>query len=213
MRSSICRKLALALPIAAAVLATAVATAPANRFEIPNWERGIRAAWSEFEFVIGQAIVRCPVTLEGSFHSQTFAKIARALVGYVTRATVNEGACTGGTARALAETLPWHVQYRSFEGTLPVITRISFRLVGARFGAAMEARPCLITTTEAEPATLIATVNGTQELSSIEAEGAGGVGIARELFCVLGETGRTHFRGITTPTVLGGTARIRLRLI
>lgn len=205
--------LALALPIATAALAAAVATASANRFEVPNWERGIRVAWTEFELVIGQAIVRCPVTLEGSLHSQTFAKIARSLIGYITRAMVNEGACAGGVARALAETLPWHLQYRSFEGTLPVITRISFRLVGARFNAVNESRPCLIASTEAEPATLIATVNSTQELSSIEAEGAGGAGIARELFCVLGETGRTHFRGITTPTVLGGTARIRLRLI
>lgn len=209
----ISRALALALPIATVVLAAAVTQASANRFEIPNWERGIRAAWSEFEFVIGQAIVRCPVTLEGSFHSQTFAKIARSLIGYITRASVNEAACAGGAARALTETLPWHLQYRSFEGNLPVITRVSFRLVGARFGAAMESRPCLITSTEAEPATFIFTVNGMQELSSVEAEGAGGAGIARELFCVLGETGRTHFRGITTPTVLGGTARIRLRLI
>jgi hypothetical protein len=205
--------LVLALPIAAAVLAAAVATAPANRFEFPNWERGIRLTWSAFEIIPGTVTIRCPVTMEGSFHSQTLAKVARTLFGYVTRATVNEGACTGGSARVLAESLPWHGQYLAFAGTLPVITRISIRVVGARINTLIPGRACLITTTEAEPATFIFTVNGSQELSSVEAEGAGGAGIAREFLCMAGETGRTHFRGITTPTVLGGTALIRVRLI
>ena len=72
----------------------------------------------------------CPLTVEGSFHSRTFAKVAESLVGYITRASLNEGLCTGGTATYLRETLPWHLRYSSFTGTLPTITSMTTRIIG-----------------------------------------------------------------------------------
>jgi len=89
------------------------------------------------------AAVRCDVTLEGSYHYRVLQKTPEALVGYVTGATVRRP-CLGGEAWAfngierqgtttLANSLPWHVRYESFSGSLPNITAVGQRLIGARF--------------------------------------------------------------------------------
>lgn len=76
--------------------------------------------------------IRCPVTMEGSLHSATFAKTAGALIGYINRASLTESACTGGSATLAQESLPWHEQYSGFEGTLPNISRTIRVALGAR---------------------------------------------------------------------------------
>jgi hypothetical protein len=77
----------------------------------------------------GITISSCPITLEGSFHSATISKVANALIGHVSRASI--GACsTEGRASILAETLPWHVRYRGFTGTLPTISGVGLSIVG-----------------------------------------------------------------------------------
>jgi hypothetical protein len=145
-------KLALAALAVAITLGALVGTTSANRIALSN--QTFRATWSSLGFV-GFASIRCHVTMEGSFHSKTLAKVAEGLIGYVTRATVDEGHCTGGSARVLQETLPWHIRFESFSGTLPNITVAWKRIVGAgwQVGANVLGAPvlCLFTSTAASP--------------------------------------------------------------
>jgi hypothetical protein len=77
---------------AAFVLAAFVATASAQRFETSN--QGIRATFAELRFgTIEEIEGRCPVTVEGTFHSRTIAKNGESLVGYITRGILNRSAC------------------------------------------------------------------------------------------------------------------------
>jgi hypothetical protein len=119
-----CKPVLVAL---AATLALAVAvsgTASARVFSISN--RNFRVTWGEVEFSnpSGFGTVRCPMTLEGSFHSQTISKVEKALIGYVNRATFRETACTGGPETVNQASLPWHLTYNGFRGILPRINSI-----------------------------------------------------------------------------------------
>ena len=71
-------------------------------------------------------------------------KRERALIGYITQVAVRRP-CRNGEAWAangreshprlgvLANTLPWHITYEGFAGTLPNITSILFLVRGGRF--------------------------------------------------------------------------------
>jgi hypothetical protein len=117
-----------------------------RRLEISN--QGIRATYSGLKVADGggsELAVRCPVTLEGSFHSRTIDKVAGTLIGYITRAIVNRTACsfTGGTTdftilngseRLLtgdipASSIPWHIRYEQFFGGLPTCSSVITRLI------------------------------------------------------------------------------------
>lgn len=126
-----CRRL-ICGSLAAVVLAAAgTGSASAGRFSISD--NTFRARWSSLTFNLAELRVSCPVTIEGSYHSRTLQKVAGTLIGNVTRAVVNGGACSGGRVTVLAETLPWHVAYDSFLGTLPNITEIRIRLIGESY--------------------------------------------------------------------------------
>ncbi len=139
MRTSV--KLCFTALTAAALLASAVATTSARNLSVSN--QRFRVQWQELQFN-GGAIIECHVTLEGSFHYRTIVKRERALIGYITAATVRRP-CRGGEAWAangteshprlgrLANTLPWHVTYEGFVGALPNINEILLLLRGARF--------------------------------------------------------------------------------
>jgi hypothetical protein len=118
---------------AAFSLAHAVDSASANHLSYSS--QGFRIVWTSLTFseAGGNFPIRCPVTLEGSFHSATVAKVREALVGYITRAIVNNPGCTEGQATILRESLPWHVRYQSFTGALPAITGVRHYLIGAAF--------------------------------------------------------------------------------
>jgi hypothetical protein len=127
----------LAALATAAFFAALAASASARNFSLTN--RNIRVVWEAarpIEFLVGGlgTTVRCRVTLEGSFHCATFAKIAEALVGYISRATIEQETCREpmGTKAEITQTsLPWHLRYVSFSGTLPRVNpRIKF--MGAR---------------------------------------------------------------------------------
>ena len=121
-----------------ALLATA---APARNFSTSNQQ--FRVAWNEIDFGTETVTVTCRVTLEGSFHYRTIVKRERALIGYITAAAAARP-CTNGEAWSangrethprlgvLANTLPWHLTYESFTGTLPNITDIRFLIRGLR---------------------------------------------------------------------------------
>jgi hypothetical protein len=131
----------LAALIAACALSAAVGTANARRFALS--EQRIRAAWetlTPFVFTSESRRVRCPITLEGSFHSRTLSKVSGQLVGYITSAVLKRPCQAGevwlqnGTERfpdgRTPSTLPWHVRYDSFAGTLPIIERIRIQVIG-----------------------------------------------------------------------------------
>jgi hypothetical protein len=137
-------KLLLAALTSALLLAALVSSASANR--IAASETSFRVTFSPLSFIPSfGSTVRCPVTLAGSFHSRTITKTAGSLIGYINSATV--GTCETGRARVNAETLPWHIQYASFNGTLPNITGIvqnlirpSFEIQGEIFGIRVTCR-------------------------------------------------------------------------
>jgi hypothetical protein len=115
----------LAFACAGALALTAVASAA--RLSLSSGT--LRATFASFEVIpSGLPTARCALTLEGSLHSQTVAKVAGALIGQVTRGIV--GTCGNGSITV--EGLPWHITYGSFAGALPNITSVMTRLVGPR---------------------------------------------------------------------------------
>ncbi len=138
----------------ACVLALAVATASANRLSVTN--QSISITWSALRFNEGRAV--CPVTLEGSLHGRTFAKVTSSLIGSIVRARTSR--CSVGTAVLLSaedgqtSTLPWHVRYASFSGTLPAITAMRWHIVGFSYRIVKELELCLYASTAERPALL-----------------------------------------------------------
>ena len=124
---------ALVALMAAFTFALAVGTASANNLSYSA--QAFRIIWTSLTFSEsgGNFPISCPVTLEGSFHSRTSAKVRDALAGYITRAVVNNPACTEGQATILTGSLPWHVTYQSFSGNLPAIIGVRYNLIGAAF--------------------------------------------------------------------------------
>jgi hypothetical protein len=129
---------AIALLVAVATLAVAVGAASAGQLEVRGAERGFRLVWSSLHLAWrwnnNSFATTCPVTLEGSFHARTMRKVLITLIGYVTSASMPEAACRVGEvewpvrARLLTETLPWHIRYNGFTGTLPAITAMKVQL-------------------------------------------------------------------------------------
>jgi hypothetical protein len=130
-------KLFLGALAATALFASLAGSASARNLSISN--RNIRTVFAPLQFGSSELglTISCNVTLEGTFHSNTIAKVVNSLVGYITRATADTPNCrenTGGTARALVrqETLPWHIRYVGFIGTLPNV-RVRLQLINAGF--------------------------------------------------------------------------------
>ena len=203
-------KLGLTALMASLLLASAISTASARSLSVSN--PNIRAVWSNLELVSpGIVTVRCRVTLEGRLHSSTIAKVERSLIGAITRADVDTEACTNGRARPRTETLPWHVTYEGFTGTLPNITAIILLLSRIRFQLIV---PGLCTGDYGTSTTNItgrANLNASREITSLEAvEGRNSVGLnSGSFFC----PGSGLFRNSGVVTLLGTTTRIRVTLI
>lgn len=137
---------------AAALMALAAGTAAARSYSL-NHQRGWNITWHPVRVlsIEGATVAECDLTLEGSFHESTMAKVRESLVGYVARASAS--GCGIGGATVLTETLPWHIQYRGFEGTLPSITGIAFNVVGLamRIREGTIGFECLMRTTSERP--------------------------------------------------------------
>lgn len=117
--------------VAALMLAAALSTASAGRLSVST--QNIRVTWRELAFLATGVNVRCQITLEGSLHSRTIAKVERSLIGAITRAIADEASCAGGRLSLYAE--PWHLTYESFTGTLPRIESVQLLLSRFRFQA------------------------------------------------------------------------------
>ena len=146
-----------------AALALGAGVASASKFSIN--EPRVRVTWTpltRLSFSSAVAEVACAVTLEGSFHSSTISKTARALIGYISRASIATAECiangngvSSGSAVLLPATLPWHIQYDSFTGILPTPSGARIRLVDASFRARItifiSTIECLYRSTAANP--------------------------------------------------------------
>jgi hypothetical protein len=133
-----------------AILTIAALTATASAGRLSASSQTIRATWANVGFTGPFGTLECEVTLAGSLHTRTIAKTRGALIGFINRAELRTP-CRRGAATMLRETLPWHVQYDSFAGTLPNITAIATRVIGASFQI-NEGFICLARTTAATPA-------------------------------------------------------------
>jgi hypothetical protein len=145
-------RIQIALAALAAVMGMAIATsgASANRLSLDDQDFAFR--FSELTITAGGlGEVTCPATLTGRAHSSTFVKTSGTLVGFVNSATVDDPNCTEGSMTVLPESLPWHVTYDSFVGTLPNITRIVQSVVGLSAQAEIGGVTCLATLTESDP--------------------------------------------------------------
>jgi len=121
-------KLVVATAGATVLLGALVGSASARSFSITS--QFFRSTFRSLEFN-GLFPMTCQVTLEGSLHARTIAKVLGRLIGYITSAVL--GPCQTGTATILRETLPWHVRYLSFSGTLPNITLLRVNVIGYSF--------------------------------------------------------------------------------
>jgi hypothetical protein len=153
--------------LATAVLAVGTQAATATRLEIPN-TTSFRFSWMQLTFTVAGRVVNCEVRLSGSFHERTIAKTMGALHGAVTEATTIN-LCSGGEARALRETLPWHLRYASYVGTLPRISRLIVQIIGMSFRIQpREMIACLFRSTTIEPANFFIEISEESTMNSIE---------------------------------------------
>jgi hypothetical protein len=111
---------------ASLLMGFAVSSASAGRISTSNTRFRVSWASLNLEAFENEARVRCALTLEGSFHSATVRKVRGALIGAVTRSTIKGESCEGGRATILQESLPWHLTWESFSGTLPRIEEVTF---------------------------------------------------------------------------------------
>lgn len=194
-------------------LALAVGGASGNRLSLSN--RTFRITYVPLRF-FGEggleAEIRCPLTLEGSFHSMTIVKTPRLLVGFVTRAAFGAtGSCTGGAATVLQASLPWHVTYLGFNGTLP-------RIAGVRLGIARTAylleiglgTTCLYEEQGVSQMDLTANVEASGAITGATMDNAIRLPLLRGTFGCPSEGG---FEGTGSVTAQGSTTRITVRLI
>jgi hypothetical protein len=193
---------------AAIVLAALVGAASAHRLAMSS--QSFRATWTEFRFIeTGTRVIRCKLTLEGSFHSRTLSKVLEQLIGYVTRATTET--CTGGSVEFLPSTLPWHVRYDGFSGTLPRITEIHIRVIGFSFRFPNGTGGfCLYESSVVQPLIIWLQIAATGVENDMKADEAAEIPLTSGALCGTNE----DVAGTSSSfTVLGGTAAITVTLV
>lgn len=213
-------RLLLAALTATLALAVAVGVANARRFETSS--PTIKITWSAFTWEDGLRMTHCPVTMEGSFHSRTFSKVNGSLIGYITRAMTDKEHC-GAEGRILfltsedevnPTTLPWHMRYESFAGSLPQVTEIRLQVIGLTVRGIITGGNCLYRSTVERPAVLIPRLNTTTEINRGRIE-AVEFDRTKELPWVSGTTcvNSAVVYGSGPATVLGGRETVRIELV
>lgn len=195
----------LAVAAATVLLGVGVGTASARRLRVSSQTFRIAFARIRIESEV-IPFNNCPITMEGSFHSESIVKVAAALVGYITRAQL--GPCESGHVTILRETLPWHLRYTSFSGTLPSIGRVTLDIIEfAIFTRNTETGvSCLLRTTAANPLRLSLAREAGGAISEAELDGR-----RIPTSCVF-ETNNVIAR-LGAVTVPGSTTRVTLTLI
>ncbi|HEV7774718.1 MAG TPA: hypothetical protein VGO48_15665 [Conexibacter sp.] len=194
-------KLLLALVGATVLLGALVSSASAGR--LSHSANTLNATYARMDFRGGLGTLECEVILNNTLHTRTITKTRLLLMGYITAANVNR--CARGSATLLRETLPWHVRYDSFAGTLPNITSIVTRVIGFsfRFTEPVFRISCLLRTTPEQP--LIQSYNLTG--GTITSATVGG-----SIPCNPGAI-TFSFSGSTTAVAEAGGARVTVTLI
>jgi hypothetical protein len=124
------------LTVALALLAI-VGSATARRIEVDEQAFLVLFRELTFEGGTGSPTI-CEVNIEGSFHSRTISKVSGQLIGYISQAIIHHPCARGeawtlnGSERA-TNTLPWHILYLRFTGTLPTITGVEVQLNNGGF--------------------------------------------------------------------------------
>jgi hypothetical protein len=201
-------RLLLMLLVGVGALALGVATASAARLSVTN--QSISITWSSFRFNEGRA--QCPVTLEGSLHGRTMPKVSGQLIGYIMRGRTS--ACTVGTAVLLTvedgqrSSIPWHIRYDAFTGTLPAIGRVRWHIVGFSYRVVDELELCLYTSTSTRPVLLDLVREGSGALTTASPFGTEAIPLTagNPLVCeasgLLGGTGSVTLQGSATRVTL-----------
>jgi hypothetical protein len=205
------------------LFATAINTASARNLSLSN--QNLRITFSSIEFAVSESVaIRCRITLEGSFHTRTIAKTAGLLIGAVTRAAVSQSNCTQGTlaffngaerynGTTTPNTLPWHLTYVSFAGTLPNINSIRVALSRFRYGLRDSSGLCTGQYGNETDALAFDAALSARAISSITpVEGSNNTTLIRRdagLLCP--SPGRLRSAG--TVTLLGATTLITVTLI
>jgi hypothetical protein len=158
---------ALLVLVAACSLATARRIEISDQTFLARWNATAPNTYLTFRGGFGISI-ECRATIKGSFHSRTISKVCGQLIGYVYRdpeTTVihpcpnndinGEYFFLNGTevlaTRTVPNTLPWHIRYLSFAGTLPAITGIKIAIIGFAILASGAGFRCLYQSTEVLP--------------------------------------------------------------
>ena len=157
-------KMLFAVVGATVLLGALVSSASAGR--LSNSGTTINATWTTMRFSGGIGTWECEVILNGTLDSRSLTKTSGTLMGFITAGSVNR--CARGGETILRETLPWHIRYVSFAGTLPAISSIrtialgfSFRIREPTFGI-----ECLSRSRVEEPAGLVYNLNGSGVMTS-----------------------------------------------
>jgi hypothetical protein len=198
-------KILLATASATVVLGGLISTASARIYSFTN--QTVRAQFREVNFRLPFFTTRCQVTLEGSLHLRTIAKVQG--FQYASITVARQGPCSAGSATILTETLPWHVRYLAFSGPLP---NILFHWASIDGFSRRVREPfginCLMRSTVEEPVIMAFAREAGGALR--EAELGGSIRTGEECFREVGTF--TSDRG--TVTVAGSTStRITIRLI
>jgi len=202
-------KLILAGLAARLLMSLAVNSASANRLSISN--RNIRIVWTELIFTGagGEALLTCPITLEGSFRSATIAKVIGALIGHINRATVAEASCRGGRMTISQASLPWHITFEGFTGTLPRISSVTLLLRGMNYSLEVFGVVCGYGRPE-KNAKSIANVESNGGIASLDIDTS--IALAKLSGGILCP-GTQGFSGHASVTLQGTTSKITVRLI
>lgn len=197
---------------AAVVLALLVGSATARNLSLSN--QNFRIVYFPIT-VFGEggiaAEVECPLTLSGTFHYVTMAKSPASLVGFINRVTVGpRETCTGGAMTVLTATLPWHVKYNDFTGTLPRVTGVRFRFAVTAFLIEVGlGTSCLYEGTEGDAAAT-AVVEAGGAITGMTFDNTIRLDFIRGTFGCPPEGG---LEGTGTVAVTGTATRITVRLI
>ncbi|HZV73420.1 MAG TPA: hypothetical protein VFF79_06870 [Conexibacter sp.] len=206
--------------VALAILTMLVAVQSASANHLSISQETLRVVWPEeskinFSNTAGGIEISCALTLEGSFHSKTIVKTSGSLMGYVTRAIfgpVSNCLKTNVTnITTLTASLPWHIRYDSFTGTLPAIGGLRLQVAGFAFLLTAFGASCLYRSTAANPFFGVASRESGGVITGLQAE----EGTSMPLFSggILCPASVTFSGTATRVTKLGETAAIRLTLI
>ena len=116
-------------------------------------DRDIAMRWARLSFISSfeeLISVSCTINMIGSFHASTFAKSAGSLVGINALSQLPTN-CAGGTATVPLASMPWHLTYDSFAGSLPSIAAVRLNLIGFTALLRREFFGCELDSTTLEP--------------------------------------------------------------